>query len=90
MPLCGTGPDARRLMKSEFKLLCNTQHACPEVKRVLEGLGFTSLRDLDGSPSFDMSAKLDVRDRRRAEEIAGKIFETCGRKVQAIAIAVKG
>ena len=76
-------------MNSEFKFLCNTHQACPEVKQVLVELGFTNLRDLDNSPSFDISAKYDLKDTKHAEKVARQVFEKCQRRVQTIQIHVK-
>ena len=73
----------------EFKILCNTHQACPEVKRVLEGLGFTDLKDLANSPSFDISAKLELENEQEKEKVAREIFQKCKEKVQSIQITTK-
>ena len=76
-------------MESEFRILCNIRQACPEVKQVLEDLGFINLKDLDNSPSFDISAKISINDDKQTEEIAQQIFERCSEKIQTIQITVK-
>ena len=76
-------------MESEFQILCNTHQACPEVKKVLEELGFTNLKDLDSSPSFDISAKFNLENDTQIEEIARQVFKECQEKVQSIQITIK-
>lgn len=76
-------------MRAEFKFLCNTHQACPEVKKVLSGMGFNDFKDLDSSPSFDISAKFELDNEKQPEEIAKQIFQECKAKVQSIEITTK-
>ena len=71
-------------MESEFRILCNARQACPAVKKVLQELGFVNLKDLPNSPSFDISAKININDDKQSEEVAQKIFKRCGEKIQTI------
>ena len=81
--------DVKMFVESEFKILCNTHQACPEVKKILKDLGFANLKDLDNSPSYDISAKVNVEHMEHAREIAQHIFEECNEKVQGIQITIK-
>ena len=74
-------------MKVEFKILCNTHQACPEVKQIMKGMGFTDFKDLPNSPSFDIVAKFELDNDEQKEKIARKIFEECQEKVQTIQIS---
>ncbi len=76
-------------LEFEFKILCSTHQACPDVKKILEEIGFTHLKDLDNSPSFDISAKFELENEEQKEEIAEKIFEKCPEKIQTIQIITK-
>lgn len=76
-------------MESKFQILCNTHQACPDVKKVLKDLGFTNLKDMNRSSSFDISAKFNLENDTQIEEIARQVFEKCQEKVQSIQITVK-
>lgn len=84
-----TAMPARRFMESEFKILCNEHQACPAVKRVLADLGFTNLKDLHNSPTFDISARIHVEDGKEAEKIAHEIFKECQNRVQTIQVNIR-
>ena len=67
-------------MDAEFKILCVSQ-ACDEVKGILKGKGFTKIKDLNNSPSFDISAKNEFKDREQLERVAKEILEESGNVV---------
>jgi hypothetical protein len=73
-------------LKAEFKFLCSTHQACPEVKEKLRIIGFTDFKNLDNSPSFDIFAKFELENEQEGEKVAKKVFEQCQEKVQTIQI----
>ena len=73
-------------MKAEFKFLCTTYQACSKVKEILKDMGFSDFKDLNKSPSFDISAKFELKYELESGKIAEKIFKKCKGKVQSIQI----
>lgn len=74
-------------MKVKFKILCTSHQACPEVKNILMKLGFSDLNDLSNSRSFDISAKIELKNDSQKEEIVNNIFQKCNEKVETIQVA---
>ena len=49
-------------------------------------MGFSDFKDLNKSPSFDISAKFELKYELESGKIAKKIFKECKGKVQSIQI----
>jgi hypothetical protein len=71
-------------MKEHFKFLCTNDDVCPEVKEILERMGFKKIKDRKNS-IFDISAEIEL-DGRKKEDIGIKVLKKCKHKVQQIEI----
>ena len=78
------------MLESNIKVRCNNHHVCPQVIGILQGIGFTRIRDIrESSTSFDISARYRFKDGQNREEIINDIFEKSRGKVHGIQITAK-
>ncbi|MGH9998258.1 MAG: hypothetical protein ACRD90_00125 [Nitrosopumilaceae archaeon] len=70
----------------EFKILCSTHKACPIVMNKLKELGFDGVKETFESPSYDISAKINLENEKEIKPIATKLFKECGSRVREIVV----
>lgn len=78
------------MLESEIKILCENHEACLPIMIILEGMGFTRLRDVsDSSVSFDIMAKREFHDEKDVQETVKKVFDSAKGKIHRIQITRK-
>lgn len=77
------------MVEAKFSILCSAHEACPDVKHVLEGLEFHSIKDLNSArSSYDISAKIEVRNDKETRDIVHELFTKAGQKVQTVEVTM--
>jgi len=74
------------MQKMEFKVLCSAHKACPVVMKKLKELGFENVKETYGSPSYDISAKINLENEKQIEPVVRRLFNECGSKVREIVV----
>ena len=78
------------ILESEIKVRCNNHQVCPQVIDILQGIGFTRIRDIrDTSTSFDISARCRFKDGQDREKMISDVFEKGKGKIHGIQIIAK-
>ena len=73
-------------MKTDWKIMCSSHTACPDVIAFLKELGFQHVKETPYSPTSDISADCVLKDNEKIKETAEKIFKECGTSIQQITI----
>ena len=74
------------MRKMEFKVLCSTHKACPVVMSKLKQLGFETVKETYESPSYDISAKINLENEKEIEPIIKKLIKESGNRVREITV----
>ena len=72
------------VLESEIKILCNNHEVCPDVMFILQRMGFTHIRDVKDSSTFDIIAKRDFRNGEDAQKTIEEIFDKCKGKIHQV------
>ena len=74
--------------KLKFNVLCSTRKACPDVKKALESLGFTNVKDVLNQPTADIEAVIEVKDQTHLNEILNKVSKIEQNKISQVTVSL--